>query len=256
MRIAIIGAMPEEIDLLRDRIANLAEQRIGRRTYHVGQYQGHEVIVAFSRWGKVAAAATATTVITHFDVGLIIFTGVAGGVSDQLAIGDIVIGDRLIQHDVDASGTGFFQRFEIPLLGKTFFEVPPQLVEHALAAANEFVTQEVNELVPPATLAELGIDLPKVRVGTVASGDQFIHDKSKVRELTSAIPNLLCVEMEGAAVAQICLENDIPCIVIRSISDKADSHAALDFPKFVQRVASFYSFGVVTNFLKRLPVGK
>lgn len=256
MKIAIIGAMPEEIELVREHMHLQEQKRIAHRTYHIGQMEGHEIICTFSRWGKVAAASTATTVIQHFGAELIIYTGVAGGIAKQVAIGDIVIASELLQHDVDASGTGLFAKFEIPLLGKAAFQVRQDYLEHTMSAANHFVDSALDDVVPIEQLQQLGIEKPTVHRGAIASGDQFISSEQIAKQLRAEIPDLLCVEMEGAAVAQVCYENGVDCVVIRSISDHADQHAALDFPKFVATVASYYSLGVVTELLKRLPLVK
>jgi len=249
MRIGILGAMPEEIDLLAVELRKEEETTIGRRQYLAGKLFDQDAVIVFSRWGKVASASTVTTLIDHFGVGMIIFTGVAGAVSEELEIGDIVVASELVQHDLDASAIPPFQRFEVPLLGVTHLQVAADTVEQVGRAAREYLTKQIASDIGPETLAEFNIAHPKVVIGTIASGDQFIADPEKVARLRLDIPNLKCVEMEGAAVAQVCHEHDIPFMVMRAISDKADHSAKIDFTKFLNRIASHYTRGVIRNFL-------
>ena len=244
MKLGIIGAMPQEIDLISAELETDRIERIANRSYHVGKFVGSESVVVFSRWGKVAAASTATALIERFNVDLIIFTGVAGAVSPSLNIGDIVIADRLLQHDFDVSPTGMFAKYEIPLLGISYFPVDSRLVELAYAAAESYLA-ETNHF--PA-LKKRGTS----HIGTIASGDQFIAHPERLAELRSTIPDLLCVEMEGAAVAQVCHEYSIPYLVIRTISDKADHSAPIDFITFIEEIARRYSYGILKQLVPML----
>src|ERR1035438_10102382 len=131
MKIGIVGAMPQEIDLIREDFETDTVSEIAGRAYHEGRFCGVESVLVFSRWGKVAAASTATTLIERFAVDCIIFTGVAGAVSPLLNVGDIVIAYKLLQHDFDVSPSGMFAQFEIPLLGISRFPVEMKLVELA-----------------------------------------------------------------------------------------------------------------------------
>jgi adenosylhomocysteine nucleosidase len=250
MRIGIIGAMPQEIDRIEMDFEAERIEQIAGRAYHIGRFAGAECVLVFSRWGKVAAASTATVLIERFAVDLVIFTGVAGAVSPALNVGDIIIADRLLQHDFDVSSVGknateMFAKFEIPLLGISYFPVDSSLVELADCAAKEYLASA-----PPETV--LLKSYQKVYIGTIASGDQFIAHPNRLEELRSAIPDLLCVEMEGAAVAQVCYEYGIPYLVIRTISDKADHSAAVDFITFIQDVAQHYSHGIVQRLIPKL----
>jgi adenosylhomocysteine nucleosidase len=243
MKLGIIGAMPQEIDRFREELETESIAEIGGRSYHVGRFEGVDCVLVFSHWGKVAAAITATTLIEHFGVGLIIFTGVAGAVSTMLNVGDIVIADRLIQHDFDVSAAGILSKYEIPFLGISYFPVEARLVELAKKSAEEYLGVAQTEV-----CATSG----SVHIGTIASGDQFIAHPDKIEELRAAIPDLLCIEMEGAAVAQVCHEYRIPFVVIRTISDKADHSAAMDFLTFIQNVARHYSHGILLRLIPRL----
>ncbi|MDP4219216.1 MAG: 5'-methylthioadenosine/adenosylhomocysteine nucleosidase [Bacteroidota bacterium] len=256
MIIGILSAMPEEIDLLSSNIEDAEVLTFGGREYITGKLEGQEVVAVFSRWGKVAAAQTATTLITKFGAKKIIFTGVAGAAAPDLRIGDVVIGEELLQHDMDASLIPAFVRFEIPLLGITHFKSDRELTLLAFNAAQEYLSairsSSLSSELQSTTLDDHGIGIPTARFGIIASGDQFIGDSAKITELREAINGLLCIEMEGAAVAQVCHEHQIPFAVIRAISDKADSNAVHDFPGFVKNIVSHYSNGIVRSMLKNL----
>ena len=251
-RLGIIGAMPQEIDLITADLETEHIERIAGRSYHIGTFSGCESVVVFSRWGKVAAAMTATVLIERFGVDLIVFTGVAGAVSPVLNVGDVVVADRLLQHDFDVSPTGLYAKFEIPLLGVSYFPVDSRLVELAKAATEQYLAGkdegDSQQPSPAPSFGKEGVLQHHVYVGTIASGDQFIAHPDRLEELRAAIPDLLCVEMEGAAVAQVCHEYGVPFLVIRTISDKADHSAPVDFVSFIQEVARKYSYGI----LKRL----
>ncbi len=247
MKIEILGAMLEEVRTIGHAMTNVSKQTIAGREYWLGELTGRDVALVFSGWGKVAAASTTTTLIDRFGCGLVLFTGVAGAASNDLEIGAIVIASSLIQHDMDVSASGLFARFEIPLLGISFFPVSIHLSQCALTATHLFLEKAGGHLQTHLVLAGLG-RTPNVYLGIIASGDQFIASAERLAELRSDIPDLLAVEMEGAAVAQVCYEHGVECVVIRSISDRADHTAHLDFPKFVEHVASFYSLGIVTEF--------
>jgi adenosylhomocysteine nucleosidase len=251
MVLGIMGAMTEEINTL---IAELAAPKppttIGGRAYYRGSLWGAESVAVFSRWGKVAAATTATCLITKFGVEELIFTGVAGAIDTGLSIGDIVVATALYQHDMDARP--MFPRHEIPLLGVSRFDTDPLLRRECVGAAQAFLTIDYAAQVPPAVRHEFRMADPKVVEGEVATGDKFFAEKADIRALKARLPSVACVEMEGAAVAQVALEYQVPVAVIRTISDTADESAVVDFPKFINKVASVYSHGI----LKRLLVAR
>ncbi len=252
MKTGILGAMEEEIHLLTEKITNKRSEIIGKRQYISGKIFDHDVCVVFSRWGKVAAASTATTLIQHYGVERLVFTGVAGAIDPELNIGDIVVADNLVQHDMDASFLPGIEEFEIPLLGIADFQAREKDVQTAMQAVTTYLRADLPRQVTQETLADFSITTPKVARGTIASGDQFISSQAKTAELREKIPALRCVEMEGAAVAQVAHEHDIPCLVLRTISDKADHDAPLDFPRFISSVASFFTCGSVLRLLEKL----
>lgn len=245
MRIGIIGAMEEEIQCFKNDLEIVSEEIIGMRKYYIGRLFGKDIVLVFSRWGKVAAASTVTTLIQKFEVNLVLFTGVAGAVNSNLNIGDIVISNNLIQYDMDVTAIPGFKKFEVPLLNKCSFEIDDSLLDTATKSAHYYIDNEMKSEINVEVLNEFGIKIPKVVVGTIASGDQFIADKDKIRVLSSQIDNLECIEMEGAAVAQVCYEHGVAFIVFRVISDKADEYANIDFKKFVENAASHFTKGII-----------
>jgi adenosylhomocysteine nucleosidase len=250
MTIGIMSAMREEIDSLLAEMKDVAMVEVGMRTYHRGTLWGTPVVLVFSRWGKVAAATTATYLIDHFGVNRLVFTGVAGGTDGSLGVGDVVVAAKLYQHDMDARP--LFPRHEVPLLGVTAFATDAVLRRAALAAAGRFVNSQLPYRIDPELLREFGIVRPRVVEGDVASGDRFFASPGDRDELKKDLPDVVCVEMEGAAVAQVCHEYGVPFVVIRTISDSADESASVEFARFVKQVASRYSHGIVKDLLARL----
>lgn len=248
--IGVLGAMDEEVRRLREAIAPTRVETSGGRDYLFGSIGGREVVLAFSRWGKVAAASTATTMIERFGVERILFTGVAGAVDPALGIGDVVVARSLVHHDLDARP--FLRRFEVPLLDIVEIPVDERLALAAADAAAEVLDADLDALVPPEDRRRFWMERPTVRRGLVASGDRFIADAGEVRRLRTDLPGLLAVEMEGAAVAQVCHEHGVRCAVLRTISDRADHSAPVDFRAFVADVASRFSERLVRRTLERL----
>lgn len=235
-----MGAMPEEVEEIIPMIQNLQKFEIGNRIFYSGTINHISVVVAFAKWGKVAASITASVMILHFKVNEIIFTGVAGGIADHLNIGDIVIGKNIYQHDMDARP--LLQQFEIPLTGKLFFECDAEKINLYHNFISNSIINKISfdkEIID--YLESIKQPYPKLYIGDIASGDQFIHDYSVKKTLKEKIPTLLCVEMEGAAVAQVCHEYKIPFSLIRIISDNANNDSIIDFQKFVENIASKYS---------------
>lgn len=247
--IGILSAMDDEIRLLIDDLELHDEQSIANRRYLRGNLYGNDVVLALSRWGKVAAAQTATTLINVFGATRLIFTGVAGGVDPTLEIGDIVISTELLQHDVDASAVVPMKRFEIPLLGISHFKADALMRQSAEDAANRYASA-VDSDIDRLHLDRYSITVPRVVSGLIASGDVFVADPLRTAELREALPALQCIEMEGAAVAQVCYEHGVAFVVIRAISDKADHSAVIDFPQFVANIAAHYSRGILKGMLR------
>jgi len=257
MKVGIVGAMTQEVALLQKDLKDIRRQRRGMREYMEGELYGQEAVLVFSRCGKVAAASTVTTLIEVFNADFIVFTGVAGAADPTLEIGDVVIGTAFVQHDLDARP--LFRRFEVPLLDKIIFATPADIVALARESARGYLDEKMDRDMT-AILSAFGIrSPPRLHEGLIVSGDQFIADPARLAELRNALiaaglPAPLCVEMEGAAVAQVCDEHEVPLAVMRIISDKADHSAGVDFTSFLEEVASHFTRGIVERFLRRLQV--
>ena len=253
--IGVIGALAEEVDRLHELLTEeTITEQVGRR-FHTGRLGEQRVTLVQSRIGKVAATVTASTLIRDFAVDAIIFTGVAGAMSDDLRVGDVVVASELIQHDLQGPPE-LFARGEIPLLNVAVLPTDHALAAAAVAAANDFAESGFGGIATTDALTRLGIDRPTVHVGQIATGDEFIHGvlKAVVRSRT---PDAICVDMEGAAVAQVCLEHGgVPLCVIRAISDLASGTASVDFPLFLDSLARHYSAEILTRmFAAPLSVG-
>jgi adenosylhomocysteine nucleosidase len=212
-----------------------------------GALAGIDCVVARCGMGKVSAAAGVQRLIDLHAVDCFVVCGLCGGLGEDLAIGDIVVGERFIQHDVDASP--IFPRFEVPGLGLTEFRTPPELVQKAASAARRFLDAGFDAV---RDSASFGSEAPRVHAGLIVTGDQFIKDEGRLR-LQKLFPDALCVEMEGGAVAQVCHMNALPLVVVRIVSDLADGSAPTDFVRFVEEVAPAYTVGIVSELLPRLP---
>lgn len=248
--LAIVSAMSEEIALIVDALARAETRELGRRVFHAGTFHGVEAVAVFSRMGKVAAAATITQLIASYPVSRLVFSGVAGGVRRGLAIGDIVVASALLQHDMDASP--IFPRYEVPLLGRSRFETDPDIRERLLSAAQEFLAHDLGACVAAGELEFFHVASPEASIGVVASGDKFFASAAEAEELRCRLPETACVEMEGAAAAQVCMEYGIPFGVVRTISDSADENSVHDFPRFAREIARHYSAGALERFARAL----
>lgn len=245
--IGIMSAMQEEIQALLDKLENVTEYTKGKRQYFTGTLFGKEVVLVFSRWGKVASATTATQLINDFDLEELVFTGVAGAINTDLNIGDIVIGKNLVQHDMNAFP--LYNEFEIPLLNKTFFETNPVRRGNLAKASQLFITN-YTMVISKNEAKKFEIINPSVFIGDIASGDLFVSKAIQVNFIKSKLPTVLCTEMEGAAVAQVCYEYEIPFSILRIISDKANENSPIDFPLFAEKIASKYALTIFENYLK------
>jgi adenosylhomocysteine nucleosidase len=243
--LGIMAALPQELGDLIDAMRGAGDMRsvtLGQREYHAGTVNGVRCVATLARIGKVAAATTASTLIHVFKTDAIVFTGVAGGVHASVKVGDIVVADTLLQHDLDASP--LFPRYEVPLLGKSRFDTAARLNDVLLAACEAFVAER-----GAALQAAFMVDGPRVHRGMIVSGDRFIASHEAVEALRTALPDALATEMEGAALAQVCYEHGVPCAVVRTISDTADAHAPVSFAEFLTAIAATYSSGILSRFL-------
>jgi len=235
--------MPQEINSVLNAMTQVELSTFGKRTFYKGILFDKPVVLAFSNWGKVAAATTATQLINTFNIDELVFTGVAGALQTHLNIGDVIIGTHLYQHDMDARP--LFKQFEIPIINKTKFYTDKILSQKLFKATTTFLSNLNNTLLQK----DFNIQDPQVYKGSMASGDQFISSYDKIKALNTNLPDVLCVEMEGAAVAQVCYDYDVPFAIMRTISDKAKDNAHIDFQQFAEKVASIYALGILKNFL-------
>lgn len=245
MKYGIICAMESEIDLLKADICVDETVTIANRDFIHGKLYNQDVVLVMSRIGKVASASTATTLIDRFGVDAVIFCGTAGGIAPELNVGDVVIGDRCVQHDIIIGD----ELFTVPRLNVNYFKSNQELTEKIHEAVSSYIEKDLKQDIPQIHLDEFHIKNPKAVVGTIASGDQFICDGSKNAWLRENVENIKCVEMEGAAVAQICYEFDVPFAIIRVISDSASDTAGVDFDAFVAEAACHFTRGSLKAFL-------
>ncbi len=231
--IGIIGAMEVEIELLRDDLQVERTLTKAGMEFYAGQLAGKQVVLVQCGIGKVNAAVCTQILADEFAVDQIIFTGVAGAIDADLDIEDIVVATELVQHDVDVTSFGDYKLGEIPELGQNF-AADKQLVQLAETAGEQLAAEE---------------DL-KVVTGRILSGDQFISAGDKVKDLQAEFGGY-CTEMEGAAVGQVAQLNEIPFVVIRSISDKADAEADISFTEFVKKAAD-HSYRIVKEIVDNL----
>jgi adenosylhomocysteine nucleosidase len=249
--IGVMSAHPRESEgLFQLMKKGVKTTQKGQRTFHRGNLWGFETVLATSRIGKVAAATTVTHLINEHKVDLILFIGVAGGVDKNLRIGDVVVANKLIQHDLDSRPLA--PQFAIPLLGVTELIPDPFLCEIALKAASQFVTIDLHKAIDSQILANIIPQTPQVQAGLIASGDQFISKKSQAENLQFLLPQLLCVEMEGAAVGQVCYEHDVPCVIVRAIADNANEESPARCMQFLKEAAAPYSKGILKNIYQNL----
>lgn len=250
----LIFAMQEEQTGLSQFLENKTCLRLANKDFLTGNLWGHPVVCVLSGIGKVAAASTTTLLLSHFQAEKIVLTGVAGACDPNLRVGDIVIADRLVQHDMDASP--LFPRFEVPLSGKIYFETDFTLRNQLKKASQFFIEENLEDFITKDERERFQLKQIAVYEGLIASGDQFISSHEKLDQLRQALPDLLAVEMEGAAIAQVCHDFQRAFAIVRTISDGANDDAHLDFPAFVKSVAAPYTLEILKNYFSELSVEK
>jgi adenosylhomocysteine nucleosidase len=225
-RTGIIAAMESEIRDLSSSLDHDRTERIAGREIHYGKLEGMPVALVLCGCGKVNAVLSATLLTCHDKVNKILVTGISGGLAEGLKVGDIVIGDSFVQHDMDTRP--LFPLHEIPFEGFSVIESDPEL-RHLLsgAACNMLASAR-----PP------GLETAQVFEGLVISGDQFLSSSEARNRVLQNLQKACAVDMESAAVAQVCRATGMPLGVMRVISDSADGSAHIDFAKFVEESAS------------------
>ncbi len=234
MRIGIIGAMDEEVALLKEKMQIEEVSERASMTFCRGALAGRDVVVVKSGIGKVNAGICAQILIDCYGADVLINTGVAGSLDARIDIGDVVISTDAVHHDVDATALGD-PAGQIPRMDTLSFPADERLAELA-RAANEEANPDVCTF-----------------LGRVASGDQFISSGDVKRRITENF-HPLCTEMEGAAIAQTAWLNKISYVIIRAISDKADNSAHVDYPTF-EKQAIDRSVRLITTLLPKIADG-
>ncbi len=245
---AILSALPEEQLGLLDQLQVARKQTVAGREFWLGRLHDQPAVLGLSRIGKVSATLTASVLISHFGASRIVFTGVAGGLAAGVKVGDVVIAQDFIQHDLDVSP--LFPRYEVPLYGRARF------------ACDATLSALLGQAARQALLLSISADPPlragaQVHTGLIASGDRFVSSADESRQLQAALQSAghaaLAVEMEGAAVAQVCADYGVPFAAMRTISDRADDSAHVDFNTFVKEIASRYALAILNELLQKLP---
>ena len=248
--IGIMAALHDEIATLLRSMEGVRTRRIGMRDYHIGNLHGRPCVAVLARVGKVAAAATTVTLIQEFQIKGLIFSGLAGGLAPEVKVGDVVVGTQFLQHDLDASP--LFPKYQIPLLDSSRIAADSGLTATLEQAARDYLRRAWQDDINAAARRAFGLSAPQVHTGLIVSGDTFVNGASAVQKLRRELPDALCVEMEGAAVAQICHEYGVRFAIVRTVSDRADDTASHDFSGFLRAVASHYSAGILQRVLVAL----
>jgi adenosylhomocysteine nucleosidase len=215
MTIGIIGAMEEEVSLLKEAMTIEETVNYASMTFCKGQLCGKDVVIVKSGIGKVNAAICAQILVDKYNVDMLINTGIAGSLDAAVDIGDLVVSTDLVEHDMDASIFGD-PVGQIPRMDTFSFPADPVLVEKAVAA-NQAANPDI-----------------KTFTGRIVSGDQFVSS-AEVKERLVNLFGAKCTEMEGAAIAHAAYVNKVSCVILRAISDKADNSATMDYPTFEKK---------------------
>jgi adenosylhomocysteine nucleosidase len=245
-----MAALPQELAAVLAQFPRESHVVVGGRQFWQGSLHGHPVVAVLAGVGKVAAASTATVLATQFGVKRMVFLGVAGGLGAGVRVGDAVVASAFLQHDMDASP--LFPRYEVPLTGRTRFDADAAL-SNSLAASVEAVFANPHATFGAEAVAAFGLTAPRLHRGLVISGDRFVSTQAESQALRLQLPDALAVEMEGAAVAQVCADWGLPFAAVRLISDRADDTAHVDFNQFIAAVASRFSAALVQDALPRMP---
>ena len=228
--IAVVGAMEQEIELLRESMTNVKHVSFGKFSAYEGELAGKRMVLVLSGIGKVNAAVSTSWVIHQFAPDCVINTGSAGGLGKGLKVGDVVIGETVAHHDVDVTAFGYVWG-QVPQLPAVFAS-DSNLIRQADKAAHVFEGAAVTQ-------------------GLIVSGDRFVHSSEGVAEIRSHFPDVKAVEMEAAAIAQTCHQLEVPFVIIRAVSDSADEKADISFEEFL-KTAAVSSAKMVTEIVKSL----
>lgn len=216
MKIAILGAMDEEVTLIKESLEDLQQVTYSHLIFYTGKLHGHEIVLVKCGIGKVAAAVATTMIIEKFNPDYVVNTGSAGGFDQELNIGDIVISDVVTHHDVDLTVFGY-------VLGQ------------CAGMPENYVCNE--QLIEAAESSARQIDGVKVKKGLVCSGDSFVGSDELAAAILQKFPSMIAVEMEGAAITQAAYLMGVPFLVIRSLSDIAGKTSTVSFQAYLEKAA-------------------
>ncbi len=232
--VAVLCAIPQEFAFLADNLTGTEITERAGMVFHAGRLDGHPVVLARAGMGKVNAAIAATLLIERFDCRVLLFSGIAGGLDPELAIGDVVIADHVVQHDAGYTAEDGFVVYQA---GHQPFFNPHDELGHA--ADGELIAR-VRAALEELSLAPLsaggGERPPRLHYGRILTGDQFVNSETLRERLFRELGGA-AVEMEGAAMAQVCVAFGVPWLVVRALSDLAGSQSHFDFRQFVDEVA-------------------
>jgi adenosylhomocysteine/aminodeoxyfutalosine nucleosidase len=228
MKIAIMGAMPEEIAPILEKIGEYKTTQYAGNTYYEATYNGVELVVAYSKIGKVFSTLTATAMLEKFGAQTLLFSGVAGAVSADLKVGDLIVATKLCQHDLDITAFGHPHGY-VPE-GSQFINTTKSLID-----VSKIVAKEMNLI---------------VKEGVIATGDQFVANVERKNWIESTF-NADALEMEGGSVAVVCNAFEVPFFILRAISDAADMDASFSFDEFLESSA-VQSASFVMNMVDKL----
>lgn len=229
MKFGIIAAMPEELKILVEHLQDVQEIKVLEKTYHQGRLGQHEVVLVQSGIGKVMSAMSVAILSERFAVDVIVNTGSAGAVADGIAIGDVVVADKLTYHDVDVTAFGYSYG---QMAGQELFYPADQNL--------------LKKLMPILERQEI-----RSHVGLIATGDSFVAGQDKIAAIKNHFPEVLAVEMEGAAIAQAAVNAGKPVLVIRAMSDTAQGDANITFDEFIIQ-AGERSAQILITFLREV----
>jgi adenosylhomocysteine/aminodeoxyfutalosine nucleosidase len=214
MKIAIMGAMPEEISPILEKLGSYKTIEYANNKYYEATYKGVDLVIAYSKIGKVFSTLTATTMIEHFGCEKLLFSGVAGAISPNLKVGDLIVATKLSQHDLDI--TAFGHPFGYVPEGAVFIEADKEMI---------------------ALSKEVALSMGKnISEGVIATGDQFVANEEKKNWIGDTF-NADALEMEGGSVAVVCDALNVEFFILRSISDAADMDASFSFDEFLETSA-------------------
>jgi 5''-methylthioadenosine/S-adenosylhomocysteine nucleosidase len=231
MRIGLIGAMEEEVAILKDKLTDREETEAAHSHFYSGRINGMETVLLQSGIGKVNAALGTTLMIDRYHPDVVINTGSAGGTDSALNIGDVVISSGVVHHDVDATAFGY-KHGQVPGM-PAVFKPDPDLSQIAAHCARQ-------------TLAG-----HQTVMGVIGTGDSFMADPQRIEKIKALFPGLKAVEMEGAAIAQVCFQFGTPFLIIRALSDIAGKESGITFDQFL-RTAAGNSARFILDLLKEL----